>query len=349
MGSPTLARAVLAIATLILHAQIAGAADPTVEVLIGSKAADPGSKPPPGKLFHPFGVAFDSAGNMIVVEYTGGRIFKRTPSGQLSQIGGVGRAGYAGDGGPVTKASFKDMHNIVIGSDGSMYISDHKNHAIRRVDTKGNISTYAGGKAGFAGDGQTVDKAQFNFVMSVSIDPAKKYLVIADIKNRRIRRITLSSGLVETVAGNGKKGIPSDGAMATKAPLIDPRAAAYDATGNLYIVERGGHALRVVSTDGKIRTVAGSGKKGNADGVGAKATFNGPKHLTMGPTGMVYIADDNNHRIRRYDPKSGAVTTVLGHGAFKLNRPHGVLVRDGWLYVSDSWNHRIVRLKLKVK
>jgi streptogramin lyase len=336
-------------AALVVLTTLANAAEPVVQVLVGSQAANPGPKPATGKLSYPFGVDFDAAGNMFIVEYKGGRIFKRTRAGDLSQFGGLGRAGYEGDGGPVTKASFKDMHNVAIGPDDALYISDHENHAIRRVDSKGIVTTFAGGKAGFAGDGKNVEHTRFNMPISVSIDPGKKYLLVSDIKNRRIRRITLGSGIVETVAGNGERGVPTDGAPATAAPLVDPRAAAYDAAGNLYIVERGGNALRVVDTDGKIRTVAGSGKKGKADGVGQKATLNGPKHLAIDSAGTVYIADDNNNQVRRFDPRTGALTTLLGAGEFKLNRPHGVQIHDGWLYIADSWNHRVVRLKLDAK
>ena len=340
---------ILMAATMMVLATLSNAAEPVVEVLVGPRDANPGDKVAASKLNYPFGVDFDAVGNMIIVEYKGGRIFKRTPAGDLLHIGGLGRAGYEGDGGPVAKASFKDMHNVAIGPSGSLFISDHTNHAIRRVDSKGNISTYAGGKTGFAGDGETVKHAKFNMVISVSINQDKKYLLVADIKNHRIRRITLASGRVETVAGNGQRGVPVDGANATTAPLVDPRAAAYDAAGNLYIVERGGNALRVVNTEGKVRTVAGSGKKGKADGVGQKATLNGPKHLAIDSAGAVYIADDNNHLVRCFDPKTGSLTTVLGGGEFKLNRPHGVQVYDNWLYIADSWNHRIVRLKLAKK
>ena len=98
-----------------------------------------------------------------------------------------------------------------------------------------------------------------------------------------------------------------------------------------------------------MRTVAGSGKKGKADGFGKEATFNGPKHLAIDPAGAVYIADDNNHLVRCFNPKTGVVTTVLGGGEFKLNRPHGVQVHNGWLYIADSWNHRVMRLKLVTK
>ena len=339
----------LFIATMVTLTAVANATDPVVQVLIGSHDADPGKTIAPGKLSYPFGIDFDSAGNMIIVEYKGGRIFKRTPAGDLSQIGGLSHAGYEGDGGPVAKASFKNMHNVAIGPDDSLFISDHANHAIRRVDSRGKVSTYAGGKAGFAGDGEAVEDAKFNMAISVSISPDKKYLLVADIKNCRIRRITLGSGRVETVAGNGTRDVPVDGTNAATAPLVDPRAAAYDETGNLYIVERGGNALRLVDTTGKVRTVAGSGKKGKADGFGKEATLNGPKHLAIDPAGAVYIADDNNHLIRCFDPETGVLTTVLGDGKFKLNRPHGVQVHDGWLYIADSWNHRVVRLKLATK
>ena len=336
----------LFIATMMALTAVTNATEPVVQVLIGSHDADPGKTITPGRLSYPFGIDFDSTGSMIIVEFKGGRIFKRTPAGELSQIGGLGRAGYEGDGGPVSEASFKDMHNVAIGPDDSLYISDHANHAIRRVDNRGNVLTYAGGKAGFAGDGKTVEHAKFHMAISVSISPDKKRLLVADIKNHRIRQITLSSGRVETVAGNGKRDVPVDGTSAATSPLVDPRAAAYDETGNLYIVERGGNALRVVDTTGKVRTVAGSGKKGNADGFGKDATFNGPKHLAIDSAGTVYIADDNNHLVRCFNPKTGVVTTVLGAGEFKLNRPHGVQVHNGWLYIADSWNHRVVRLKL---
>jgi DNA-binding beta-propeller fold protein YncE len=183
-------------------------------------------------------------------------------------------------------------------------------------------------------------------VMCVMLNPAKDTLYIADIRNYRIRAINMKSQTISTVAGNGKRGIPKDAAISTKAPLVDPRAAAADKKGNLYIVERGGHALRVVRTDGKIYTLAGTGKKGKADGSALKATMNGPKHLDIDDDGNVYIADDNNHLIRKYDPKSKTLTTVLGKGKTKLNRPHGVCVHKGYLYVADSWHHRILKIKL---
>jgi sugar lactone lactonase YvrE len=161
------------------------------------------------------------------------------------------------------------------------------------------------------------------------------------------------------VAGNGqKKGVPADGADAKTSPLVDPRAACVDRQGNVYILERGGHALRVVDTSGKIRTVVGTGKAGNTgDGGDArKATLNGPKHLCVDLDDTVIIADTANHVIRKYTPKDGKIIRLAGTGKkgdskdggdplkVSFNEPHGVLVHpSGTMYIVDSMNHRVFR------
>ena len=146
---------------------------------------------------------------------------------------------------------------------------------------------------------------------------AKAVLYLADLENRRIRAVDLKTGLVSTIAGNGSKGVPEDGAEARRAPLVDPRAVAVDGRGNVYILERSGHALRVVDRSGKIRTVAGTGAKGSSgDGGDArKATLNGPKHLCVDPQGNVIIADTENHRIRMYRPADATIVSVAGSAA----------------------------------
>lgn len=177
-------------------------------------------------------------------------------------------------------------------------------------------------------------------------------LYLADLKNGRIRMVDLQTRLVSTIAGNGEKGVPTDGSSATESPLIDPRAVAVDSKNNVYILERSGHALRKVTPDGKIRTVAGTGKAGHADGAALSAQLNSPKHIAIDLGDNVIIADDQNKRIRLYDPIKNTLTSILGSDVEKpkrgLLRPHGVCVHDdGSIYVVDTGHHRILRLQLR--
>jgi DNA-binding beta-propeller fold protein YncE len=169
-------------------------------------------------------------------------------------------------------------------------------------------------------------------------------IYIADIGNKRIRVADLKTGKVSTIAGNGRKGVPKDGAKATEAPLFDPRAVAPDSKGNVYVLERSGHALRVVRPNGQIYTVIGTGKRGKQDGPGKQATLGAPKHICVDDADNVYIADEANDLIRKYDPKTGRVSTVLGLGRVKLDYPHGVTWERGKLYVVDTGHNRILRI-----
>ena len=168
--------------------------------------------------------------------------------------------------------------------------------------------------------------------------------------------MNMQTGIVKTVAGNGRPGVPADGADAVGSALADPRAVCVDSKGNIYILERGGHALRVVDKAGKIRTVAGTGKKGfSGDGGDAlKAEMNGPKHLYPDLQDDILICDAENNVVRKYIAATGKMTRVAGtdkKGAAldadplktKLARPHGVYVHtDGTIYIVDSYNERVL-------
>lgn len=316
-----------------------------IEVLIPAKPNEDGLA-----LKHPFGVDFDSSGTMWIVELDGGRVHQWTPNRDLTHVSGNGKKGYTGDGGPMSKAVFNGMHNVAITRDDDVYIADSWNHCVRKIDGKtGIVSTFAGtGKSGFSGDGGPASKATFDFIMCITLTPKDDGLLIADLKNRRIRHIDLKTKVVSTIAGNGKKGVPKDGTAANSQPLVDPRAVTMDAKRTIYILERGGHALRRVSTDGKITTVAGTGKAGFKDGPAAQAQFGAPKHVCVDQHDCVIIADDNNASIRIYDPKSETVSTLLGRGfgdaSIKLRRPHGVTIHQQKLYVVDSGNNRIISM-----
>lgn len=313
-------------------------------------------------LHEPFGVEFTPSGEMVIVEMEhGNRVLKVDAQGVLHVIGGAGAKGYSGDGGPATAATFSSVHNLAILPSGDILLADSFSHALRRIDARtGVVQTIAGdGRKGFRGDGGAAAQAEFSTLIQISLDPSAEHLYLADIGNRRIRRIDFKSGVISTVAGNGHTGVPADGAAATDSPLVDPRAVVPDALGGFYVLERSGNALRYVDASGKIRTVAGTGQKGLSGdgGPGLAATMNGPKYVTMDHDGSVLIADAENNVIRRYSPKTGLITRVAGTGKAgtaglngdplqcELRRPHGVTVaRDGTLYITDSYNDRILKI-----
>lgn len=328
------------------------AAAAEVDFIVGDymPAEDGQWDPDQSPLTNPFGIDFDANDNMYVVELAGGRIHQIDPAGRITHFSGDGSKSYSGDGGPAKDAKYNGMHNCAITHDDQLLIADSWNHCVRRIElgSKQTETLIGTGVAGFGGDDGPASDATFNFVMCIALNDDKTVLHIVDLKNRRVRDVDLASGVVSTVAGNGKKGIPDDGTRAADSPLVDPRAAASDANDNLYILERGGHALRVVRPNGTIQTVAGNGQKGYRDGVALQAQFGAPKHLCVDDLGRVYIADDLNGAIRRYDPTAGQVETVLGQGngdrRIRLLHPHGVAIHNDALYVVDSGNHRILRI-----
>jgi streptogramin lyase len=313
-------------------------------------------------LHEPFDVEFTPTGEMVIAEMEhGNRVLKVDAQGILRVIAGTGAKGYLGDGGPATAASFSGIHNLAVLPGGDILVADSFSNALRRIDAKtGIIQTVAGdGKKGFRGDDGPAAAAQFSTLIQISLDPSGARLYMADIGNRRVRRLDFNGGVISTVAGNGHTGVPDEGADALNAPLVDPRAVAPDGAGGFYVLERSGNALRYVNAQGKIKTVVGTGQKGSSGdgGPALAATLNGPKYVTMDHDGSVLIADAENNVVRRYSPKSGLITRVAGSGKSgaaglggdplqcQLRRPHGVTVaRDGTLFITDSYNDRILKI-----
>ena len=338
-------------------------ADKLVLVAGGGDLGD-GQDATKAKLIQPFGVDFQSSGAILIVEMAKGerlRVIKE--EGKIATL--AGRVGVKGNDGDDTtaiqgKATFNGMHSLAVGPHGDVYLADTWNNRVRVFEPKtGVVRAFAGtGTKGYSGDGGLAHKADFGGIYCVAFDPDKRTLYITDLDNRRIRKVDMATKIVTTVAGNGQKGIPKDGEPAVKQPLVDPRAACPDGDGNLWILERGGHALRVVDAAGAIRTVAGTGAKGIGTGNALEAALNGPKHLCIDRDGSVLIADTENHRIVRYNPKDGTLSAVAGTGKrgtagvggdplkAEFNQPHGVIVhpKTGEIYISDASNGRVLKI-----
>ncbi len=305
------------------------------------------------KLIEPFGTGFDAAGNMFIVEMdTGNRLLRVDARGVLTRVAGQKAPGDAGDGGPGIDAQFNGPHNLAVLPDGKVLIADTWNGRVRRYDpATGRVDSVSGFRV-------PAERVRAAGPYCIAVDFTGTRLFIADL--RRVHEVDLKTGTSRTIAGNGEKGVPVDGAIAVDAPLFDPRAAVVDRKGNLYILERNGHALRRVGSDGKIFTVVNvSGKKGaTGDGGDAReATLNGPKHLCVDLEDNVIIADAENNLIRKYVPATGRIVRVAGTGKVgaagldgppeqcDLHRPHGVTVhRDGTLFITDSYNNRVLKI-----
>ncbi len=348
--------------TLLVVLLLSPAARADKLVLVAGGDGPDGGPAAGAKVVQPFGVDFMPGGAVVLVEMAKGeRLRAVAPDGKIITLAGtLGQKGHAGNGGPGDRATFNGMHSLAVGPDRKVYLADTWNNCVRVYDPQTKtVSAFAGtGEKGFSGDGGPAAKAKFGGCFCVSFDPAGTACFITDLDNRRIRKVDLKAGVVTTVAGNGQKGVPKDGEPAVDQPLVDPRAHAVDRDGNLYILERGGHALRVVSPDGRIRTVAGTGRAGSGVGAALAAAMNGPKHLCIDRDGTVLIADTENHRIVRYVPAKGEVVLVAGTGrrgtagvggdprAAEFNQPHGVSVHPltGELFISDASNGRVLKI-----
>jgi DNA-binding beta-propeller fold protein YncE len=331
-----------------------GAAEPAVSTLIGTGSAGYSDR----QVNNPYGLVIGPDGGLYFCDLDNQRIRRLDlKTRQVTIVAGSGQKAYAGDGGPAIDAALNMPHEIQFDAAGHFYVAERDNHVVRRVDTKtGTISTFAGtGAPGFAGDGGPAARAQLRQPHSIAVDARRGRLLICDIGNHRIRQVDLSTGVIDTAGGTGERQATREGALLKDAALNGPRTIVIDADGNLFLALREGNAIyRIDSQTTAVHHLAGTGEQGYAgDGGPARAAMlAGPKGLAHA-RGALYVADTENHVIRRIDLATGVITTVLGTGRrgdgpepdprrCALSRPHGVcLDARGLLYVGDSEAHRI--------
>jgi streptogramin lyase len=304
----------------------------------------------------PFGLMIGPDGALYVCSVSNHTIRRiDLATGLISTVVGCGQKGYSGDGGPATLARLNEPYELRFDAQGNLFFVEMQNHIVRRVDARTKtITTIAGtGHPGFSGDGGPAVKAQLRQPHSIELDSVGN-LYICDIGNNRVRRVDLARGTITTFAGTEKRGPTPDDAPLAGTPLNGPRALVLDGAGSLDLVLREGNACyRIDPRAGQIHHVAGTGRKGySGDGDDPRrATLNGPKGISVGPRGEVYLADTENHVIRVI--RNSKLETLVGDGKrgdgpdgdprqCRLFRPHGICAdRSGTIYIGDSSNNRV--------
>ncbi len=283
-------------------------------------------------------VTVDSSGNVYIADTGAAAIREVNTSGVINTIAGMGGSfGFSGDGGAATSAQLETPAGVVVDGAGNVYILTSSDGRVREVSAT-VINTIAGiGTFGFSGDGGPATSAEFSAPTGLALDSGGN-LYVADTGNQRIRKFT-SGGTINTIAGNGAdaSSYSGDGGPAAKAQLNGPKGAAADAAGNVYIADTGNNRVRVVLTDGNIKTFAGTGTAGYSgdNGLAVSAQLSQPFGLAVDAAGNLYVADFGNNRVRKISSK-GVITTVAGTGtqgdsgdggqatSAQLNTPTGV-------------------------
>ena len=309
------------------------------------------------RLYVPSGVAVDADGNLFIADTGNHRIRKVFPNGLIVTVAGDSASGFSGDGGPAVSARLSGPKGLALDAGGNLFFVDSWTFRIRRVSAAGIITTVAGnGTQGLSGDGGPATSAQLMIGTGgpggLAVDRAGNLFVPEDGGNR-VRKVS-PSGIITTLAGNGAFGSAGDDGPATSAQLRAPTGVAVDSSGNLFIVQR--FAVRKVSTNGIITTVAGNGACCGSQGVDGPATS-----VQLNVSGVAVDSVDNLliaewGRIRKVS--GGIITEVSGNGSYntisgdggpainaRLLHPNGVAVDSaGNLFITELSNHRVRRV-----
>jgi sugar lactone lactonase YvrE len=311
----------------------ASAAD--IEVVAGGGTAVEGAPATQCKVSQPFGVAFDAQGNMFICEEAHRLLRVDAKTGILTVVSGAKKKGAPlGDGGPAREVSFLAPHNLVADAAGNLFIADTFHYRVRRVDSKtGIVTTFAGnGTKELSGDGGPATSAGLDGIACLCFNRDFTKLYLGGF-SKVIRVVNMRTGVINTVKGLGGS-----------------RAMAVDSKGNLFTPSRLG-----------VRRLGPDGKAVLLDDPTAMPPLNGVKHIWADRDDNLLIADASNHLIRKFVVAEKKLITVAGMGTkgaagvpgpalqAQLGEPHGVMThpRTGDIYIADSRNHRVLRIKAR--
>ena len=308
----------------------------------------PASSAPIG---YPVGLAVDASGSLYVADPYVERVRVIT-NNTIKTVAGTGYYGFSGDGGPATAAQLDQPTTVAVDAAGNVYIGDEFNLRVRKVDTKGVITTIAG-KSHFAGDGGPATSALMHLPTHVVTDNSGN-LYIADNDNSRIRKVS-TSGTISTIAGTGTCDLNTSITQGASTPICYPNGLLVAADGSVIFADSGNSMVRRIASNGSISTIAGTGVYGDTGtgGAATSAQFKQPYGLAQDSAGNIYVSDADAHRVRKI-ATDGTVSNIAGNGnegfagdgsiatAAELDTPgHLALDSKGNLYISDRGNRRV--------
>ena len=308
----------------------------------------------------PFGMAL-LKGDLLVMDYFNHALRRiDLQAGTIHAVAGNGKQGFSGDGGPALDAVLNGPFGFALNPQKDIIIGDYYNNRIRAIDSDtGTMVTLAGnGVAGYSGDGGDAVNASIDVPLDLVAD-SRGNIYMSDWHHHVVRKLDVSSGKIETIAGIGARAYTGAG-LARDAGLSTPLGMSLDNNDNLYIADYGNNMVRRIDAQtGEISTVAGTGRRGfSGDGeLAVFAHLNRPYNVYADNDGGLFISDVGNHRVRHVDLASGIITTIAGTGTFgyspapklavqaEFKGPFSVIKdASNTLYIAEYFGHRIRKI-----
>ena len=278
----------------------------------------------------------------------------------ITTIAGNGIGAFCCDGGPATNAEVNNANQLCLDKFGNLYFTDDYNNRVRKITlSSGTITTIAGtGIGGYSGDDSLATNAKL-FIPDAIFADTTGNIYIGDGLNHRIRKVTISTGIITTVAGNGIPGNAGDGGQATNAKIYSPAGLYVDQAGNIYISDIDNNNIRKVTRNGIISTIAGIGTLGYSGdgGIATNAQFSAPTKAILDNSGNIIIADGNNNVLREIGVETGIINTIAGNGPAGysgdgglainalLNGPYGIIIdKQNNIFFAEYGNGTIRRI-----